>query len=197
MNNEQQLVPQQRGNSGLERISLRPQEFTLLGELDLCAADSKSEPDARLNTEFLREFAGEEAETIQWAFRQHRRQSQFFPSIAEITALITRRRRELWEAAQVERRRQERAESEKARAEGKFVSFAEILTMIRAAVKRIPDSPALAKWHRLHEAPRRSFTTPPVILTPEEIRASVERERNDPKCQAELEHYREMYGGQE
>jgi hypothetical protein len=195
VSHEQHLVPRQRGNSGLERISLKPQEFTLLGELDLSAADSKSEPDARINAEFLRVFGGEKEEVIQWAFREHRRRSKFFPAISEIHELVMQRRREEWEAAELERRRQERVESEKARAEGKCVSFAEIMEKIRSTLKRIPDSPALAKWHRLHEAPRRSHASPAVILTPEEIRASVERERNDPKCQAELEHYREMYGG--
>jgi hypothetical protein len=167
----------------------------LLGELDLCAADSKSEPDARINAEFLREFGGEQGEVIQWAFREHRRQSQFFPSIAEITALITRRRRELWEAGEAERERQGRAQTEKARADGKLVDIADLRQAITDTVKRMPDTPALARWHQRRKDYGRSYATPSVVLTPEEISASVERERNDPKCQAELEHYREMYGG--
>jgi hypothetical protein len=194
MENEQ-LVQRKNGLELLNKTFLTASQQTLAVELNLTALNAKTAPERELVQEFSREFASDKPEVLQWAFREHRRQSQFFPTIAEIATLVAHKRRELREAAEAERERLERAESDKARAEGKTVSFAEIMEMIRAKLKRIPDSPALAKWHRLHEAPRRSHTGPAVILTPEEIRASVERERNDPRCQAELEHYREMYGG--
>jgi hypothetical protein len=195
MSNEQGLVLPPNGWSALETASLGLPSLTILNELYMCAADAKTEPDERLHREFLREFTGEKPEILQWAFREHRRRSKFFPAVSEIHELVMQRRREEWEAAQFERGRLERVETEKARAEGKTVSFAEIVEMVRTTIKRMPDTPALARWHQRRKDYGRSYASPAIIATPEEIRASVERERNDPKCQAELEHYREMYGG--
>jgi hypothetical protein len=55
-------------------------------------------------------FAGEKPEHIEWAFQQHRLQSNFMPTVHEINDLILCRRRELWEAAEEERRKQERVD---------------------------------------------------------------------------------------
>ncbi len=159
---------------------MRPQELTLLGELDLCAADSKSEPDVRLNGEFLREFAKEKPDVIQWAFRTHRRESQFFPSINEITVLIGLRRRELWEASEAERRQQEKSELDQARAEGKLVDISDLRQMIADTVKRMPETPADIKHNRLQEAEVR-IETPPLPLTAEQIAARREQERAEIK----------------
>lgn len=110
----------------------------MLNELDLCAADAKCEPDEHLSHEFLREFAKEKPEVLQWAFRAHRRQSRFFPCIAEIHALVARRRYELWEEAESERRRIEKLELEKARALGQLVDFADLKAKLAAVVKKMP-----------------------------------------------------------
>lgn len=37
------------------------------------------------------------------------------------------------------------------------------------------------------------WLTPAVVLTPDEIMAAVEAERSNPKRQAELEHYRNLF----
>lgn len=139
--------------------------------MHLCSLNSKSEPEARLVEEISREFANERPDVIQWAFREHRRQCKFFPSIFEISELVACRRRQLREAAQIERDREERAETEKARADGKLVDVAEIRRVLLEFVKRFPDtSPGMVRHQASQEAEKR-LETPPIALrvTPEQI----------------------------
>ncbi len=87
-----------------------------------------------IDEEWLREFDGQDPEILAWAFREHRRESEFFPSIAVIFTLIKRRKRELWEASEMEARRQERERLRSARAAGKLVDFADIKQKIAKIV---------------------------------------------------------------
>jgi len=66
-------------------------------------------------SEFSREFSKEKPEVIQWAFREHRRHSNFFPTIGEIGELVHRRRHEIWEASEAEREKREKREDEEKR----------------------------------------------------------------------------------
>ena len=96
-----------------------------------------------IDEEWLREFDGQDPEILAWAFREHRRESEFFPSIAAIFTLIKRRKRELWEASEMEARRQERERLRSARAAGKLVDFADIKQKIAkiVAAKQIEPKP--------------------------------------------------------
>ncbi len=59
-------------------------------EINLTALNSKSEPERELVAEFARVFDQESPEAIEWAFREWRLQSTFFPSISAIAELISR-----------------------------------------------------------------------------------------------------------
>lgn len=83
-----------------------------------------------------------------WAFREHRRGSNFFPSIAEIGVLVRRRRLELYEASEQDRRERERCEIAQARADGKLVDFAEVkqkLVAVADAARMEPKQESAVK----------------------------------------------------
>ena len=167
MGSDKQLA---RRNSALElssKTSLTESQQTLAVEINLTSLNSKAIPEGELVAEFSREFTSEKPENIQWAFREHRRQSQFFPSIAEIRTLVDRRRRELWEASEVERRAQERAETEKARAEGKLLDITDVREAIKETVKRFPEPEHIQRLHNAQEAD--APVTPALALTAEQI----------------------------
>lgn len=173
-----QLARQQQGLSVANKQSLTDSQRTLAVEIHLSTLDSKSEPPSELVAEFARNFEEEQPTTIQWAFREHRLESKFFPSISEIRVLVERRRRELWEASEEERKCQERADREQARAAGKLVDVAEVREAIRETVKRFPAPPHIERHHRAQEAAER-FSTPPLQLTAEQIEARRQAERTE------------------
>jgi hypothetical protein len=154
---------------------LTDSQRTLAVEIHLSTLDSKSEPPSELVAEFARNFEEEQSATIQWAFREHRLESKFFPSISEIRALVDRRRRELWEAAEDARKCQEKADEEKARAEGKLVDIVDVKQAIADTVKRFPEPEHIQRLHRAQEA--EAPVTPPLELTQDEIAARREQER--------------------
>ncbi len=147
MGNEQ-LVPHRNALELSNKTSLTASQQTLAVELNLTALNAKVAPEGELVQEFSREFAEENPEILQWAFREHRRRSQFFPTIAEIYGLVTRIRQELWEAAEAERRRCERTELEQARVAGKLLDIAEIrqkCAEIAAAKQMDPPTKPVSK----------------------------------------------------
>ena len=183
-----QLVPRRGDLTASSKISLTESQQTLAVEINLTSLNSKAIPEGELVAEFSREFTSERPENIQWAFREHRRTSNFFPTISEIRTLIDRRRRELWEAYEIERQREEKAEEDKARAEGRLIGNGEVIEMIKKTVKRFPEPPHIVRHHRAQEAAER-FSTPALQLTTEEIAARREEER------AELARYKALSGG--
>ena len=179
MENNQQLARQNRGTSAIEKASLSPQSLSILNELYLCLVDSKTETDERLNQEFLKKFANEDPAVIEWAFSAHRDQSKFFPAISEIRVLVDRRRRELWEASELERRAQEKTEEEKARADGRLVDNADVIEMVKATVKKFPEPPHIVNQRRAERVAEqfKEAATPAFAMTADEITARREAER--------------------
>lgn len=157
--------------------------------MHLTALNAKSEPESELVSEFSWQFAGEDPELIQSAFRAHRQESKFFPAISEIAELIAAEKKRRREAADLEAQRLERARTAQARAEGKLIDFASIRKLIADTVKRMPDPPGLAKWHRYKER-KAMVATPTVQLTPEQIAARREHEL------AEIARYEEEASGE-
>jgi len=96
-------------------------------ELHLTQLNSKVEGDEHLNAEFFREFADESPAAIQWAFRQHRRESRFMPSISEIAELIRTAYRLERQAQEEAHQVRERREIEAARLAGQLLPWNEIL----------------------------------------------------------------------
>ena len=105
-------------------------------EMHLCSLDAKSEPESELVSEFDREFAREHLEILQSAFREHRRQSKFFPTISEIGDLIRAEKRYRREVSEAQQHRQERIELERARAAGQLVGITEIRAALLEVAKK-------------------------------------------------------------
>lgn len=144
-----------------------------------------------LESEFMRRFHGEDPDQLRAAFEEHRDRSPFFPAVSEIVEIMRVRKARLRESTEVERRRQEREELQKARADGKLVDFADVRERITEIVKRMPDTPQLKRWHSRKDKETTGVVTPAVVLSPEQIMAEVEKERNDPKMSAEIARYRD------
>jgi hypothetical protein len=151
--------------------------------MHLCSLNAKAEPESELVLEFDREFAREDPEILQSAFRSHRRESKFFPTVSEIGDLIRAEKRYRREAAEAKQQRQERIQLEQARAAGNLVDFVDVRKLVADTIKRMPDPPALAKWHREKER-QVTVEIPAVRLTPDQIAARRDVER------AEIERYK-------
>jgi len=82
---------QRRSNdlSAQSETSLTASQQRLAVEINLTAINSKLEVQSELAAEFVRVFDSEPPEAIQWAFREWRLQSSFFPAIADIAKLIS------------------------------------------------------------------------------------------------------------
>src|SRR5216683_7276656 len=89
--------------------SLTEFDKMLAVEMNLTAQNSKSEPASELVAEFSRELAGVPADGVQWAFRQWRRESPFWPAVSDI-----RERTLIWYGEQ----RYQAEQREKARING-------------------------------------------------------------------------------
>jgi hypothetical protein len=88
----QGTTPQPHSNalSVQSKTSLTASQQKLAVEINLTALNSKAEPERELVAEFTRVFDHEPPEAIEWAFREWRLQSSFFPAIADIAELISR-----------------------------------------------------------------------------------------------------------
>jgi hypothetical protein len=171
----QQLVPRRSDLAQSNKISLTASEQRLAVELNLTSLNSKTVPEGELVQEFSREFADESPELIQWAFREHRRLSPFFPAISEIDSLIRMRKARLREDAVEERRRAEQAEINRRRAAGELVSVDEVRRILKkAADKCAMESPRMQCAEELQ-------VRPPLELSREEweIRRNTEKARLD------------------
>ncbi len=108
-------------------------------QMHLTALNAKSEPETELAAEFARLFSGEPVEAIEFAFCKWRETSQFFPAISDLRVLIKRWRTERREGEKHEVEQAEKAAIERARREGKLVSFAECMQKLREQLKSIPE----------------------------------------------------------
>src|ERR1017187_3584546 len=103
-------LPRRPGqHEALTAFGVRP-SGTLLSEIHVTRMNAKAEPDDLLEAEFLRCFCTEPDEAVQWAFREWRENSPFFPSISDVIELI-----DFWHAAR--RRDREQVETEERRQE--------------------------------------------------------------------------------
>jgi hypothetical protein len=84
------LQPHSSAPSVQSKTSLTASQQKLAVEINITALNSKSEPERELVAEFTRVFDHESPEAIEWAFREWRLQSPFFPSVADIVELVSR-----------------------------------------------------------------------------------------------------------
>jgi hypothetical protein len=123
----------------IETLSLEPQEITLLAELDLTAANAKTDLTTEQNREWLRLFGREPEEALQWAFRRWRARSRYMPAILDITdSLRDWHRNERW-MREERRKSEERKQLEEARARGEIVEFGDVLKQMREILKTQPE----------------------------------------------------------
>lgn len=109
-------------------------------ELHLTALNSKAEPDESLTKEFSRMLASEPHEAIQWAFREWRDHSPYFPAVSEIKTLVTRWHQARYHETEERRRKRERKELDAARGRGELLEFADLKKQLAdvAAQKTMP-----------------------------------------------------------
>lgn len=170
-------------NGQLERRKTSSQESvtSLAAELHLAALNAKSEPEAVLVQEFTRAFMDHPPAAIQFAFREWRRMSDYFPTVRGIQELL-----DMWHRNQAQdeadrQRAKEQAEANAARAKGELVDFAELAKTF----KSLPETPEARHIREIGErAKMANVAAPPLRLTPEEIDQRRFRE------QAEIEQYR-------
>lgn len=111
--------------------------------------------------EFSRAFADETPEIIQWAFREHRRLSPFFPAISEIDSLVRIRKARLREDADQRRRREEQADIERRRAAGEeLVTLDEVKRILKEAADKssMGDGPRMPRSDELRVRPPLEFS---------------------------------------
>lgn len=110
----------------------------------MTALNAKAVPESELVREFSRVFVLEATDAIQWAFRNWRAQSPFFPAISDIRERIElykrMRRQELEEAATA----QAAQDLERARTEGKLVDIGEVRKVIAEVTLRVSQKSAAA-----------------------------------------------------
>lgn len=153
MENSQQLAHQPHGLSVASGTFLTASQQTIAVEMHLSALNSKSEPESELTAEFSRRFAGERPDVIQWAFRQWRETSEFFPAISEIVTLVRRRKIEIIERLETKRQREEAIEREEARAANRASALPKIQS--RRMPEADPDARAKLKRQAAEVADRK------------------------------------------
>jgi sugar (pentulose or hexulose) kinase len=90
---------------------------------------------------------------IQWAFRQWRETSEFFPAISEIVTLVRRRKIEIIERLETKRQREEAIEREEARAANRASALPKIQS--RRMPEADPDARAKLKRQAAEVADRK------------------------------------------
>lgn len=171
-------------------------------QMHLTALNAKSEPETELAAEFARLFSGEPVEAIEFAFCKWRETSQFFPAISDLRVLIKRWRTERREGEKHEVEQAEKAAIERARREGKLVSFAECMQKLREQLKSIqePEHERRERAFRLRVRSRRqqmqhaADAIPTLQLSESEIRARRQIERAEIDRYNDAQSYREEQG---
>ena len=134
------LVPQRHDRLTLSKQLLTPSRISLGREMAITAANSKTEIMQELSDEIFRLYAEHPPEVIEWVFREHRRESDFFPSISRIELLLKRYQGVKLKQAQELKREQERI----ADAEHQTVPFAEIWSKFKNLISK-PRRPKQVK----------------------------------------------------
>jgi hypothetical protein len=115
--------------------------------------NAKAEPDEWLDGEFIAAFANDPVEAVEWAFRDWRNRSPFFPAISDIREAVGVWKRNKREAADELRRREEQAETERRRAAGELIPLDEIGQLLKEVAEQASMNGPLVE----DLAPRKHF----------------------------------------
>ena len=88
-NRNQGLQHQNNALSAADETFLTESQKQLAVQMHLTALNAKVDPESELAQEFARVFGTEPPDAIEWAFQEWRLHSPFFPTIADITKLIS------------------------------------------------------------------------------------------------------------
>ena len=105
---ETRLVRQNNDSLELANQLLTPSEIVLSRELDITAGNSKTELMRALSDEIFRLYAHHPPEVIEWVFREHRKESEFWPAQVKLDALFQR-----YKAIQFRKLQEEKSRREK------------------------------------------------------------------------------------
>lgn len=137
---EQSLQRQPSDLTAASKTFLKESQQMLAVELHLTSLNAKTEPEPELVSEFSRVLSEEPHEAIQWAFREWRNRSGFFPALHEIRGLIARWHQDRWLETERLRQTRERRELDKARGRGELIDFADLKQQLAEVVsqKKMP-----------------------------------------------------------
>jgi hypothetical protein len=172
------LTQQDRNRSGAlittSAPSLTDSQKQLAVQLYLTALNSKCEVQEELVAEFNRTLVSFSAECIEFAFREWRNTSRYFPTILDIRELCLAWCKRRAEEQAEELRQEEREREKQARARGELVDFADIKKQLAdIAAKHAIPTPIIASGPPvpLNKMP------PPVPFTAEQIKERRARSR--------------------
>ena len=113
-----ELLPVPVASGALQAFSRQSLDIVLATEMHVTRLNAKAEPDELLDSEFMRCFACEDPEAVQWAFSEWREKSPFWPAISDIRHLVGLWHAERRRVREFNRTRDEREDRRKAREAG-------------------------------------------------------------------------------
>lgn len=121
-------------------------------------------------------FSETKPEALQWAFREHRKRSPYFPAISEIHGLLCEYRMK----ERHKRETEERQTLNQARERGELVDFTDIKKEL-LSIAQFPAEPTehQRKQQAAIERLRRAEMPPAVCLTAQQIAERREKEREE------------------
>lgn len=163
-------------------------EAALVVQMHLTALNAKSEPETELDREFMRVFANELPQAIQWAFEAWRDQSPFFPAVSDIRKLLRNWHRGVREREELERRLEEKFLLDERRRQGQVPDFAEAVKLLQEVCTGQESEPTKREraFRDRMGMKRISLATATLALSDDEIRARRQKEL------AEIRQYREI-----
>jgi hypothetical protein len=192
------------GLSVVKRTSLKPCAFTvpneeteatLLVQMHLSALNAKSEPEKELGKEFLRVFANEPPQAIEWAFQAWRDKSPYFPAVSDIRSLLKDWRRGERERIELESKMQEKFLLEERSRQGQLVDFAEVVNQMQTIANLETEPTKRERTFRDRMAMQKiGVAAATMNLTDEQIRARREKDRAEIDRYREVQVYREEQG---
>jgi hypothetical protein len=140
----------------------------------------KSETEPELAGEFDRVFSDQPPEAIAYAFATWREFSQFMPTIADVTTLVRQWHRQKAEVTEGVRRAADKQTTEAAHTRGELADLADL----KAELLKLCQFPAAPTDRQMKQKAaldrlRRSGMPPALSLTPAQIAARREREREE------------------
>jgi hypothetical protein len=186
---DDQLQRRRNDLSVASGTSLTASSQTLAVQMHLTALNAKSEPPEELAAEFARRFSAESSACLEWAFNTHRDKSNFFPTIAEMLALVKEWKRGKREQEELRQRLQDKLSLEEARTAGLLASPEDMSEMVDRLNKiaQMPEPEHVKRQRRYEERMASPRVAAPCLVVPPELLAE-SRQHKRCGCGEEMLH---------